>query len=57
MHHTRSVATLALLLGLIGCAPAHAPDFAEKPFEPFNRADTVAIAMREWRLFGAPVDD
>lgn len=53
----RSVAALALLLGLIGCAPAHAPDFAEKPFEPFNREDTVAIAMREWRLFGAPVDD
>ena len=33
------------------------PEFATKHYEPFNRADTVAIAMREWRLFGQPVDD
>ena len=33
------------------------PRFAARPYEPFNRADTVAIAMREWRLFGQPVDD
>ena len=50
---------LLLLATLAGCAaPArHAPEFATKPFEPFNRQDTVAIALREWRLFGSPVDD
>jgi len=50
---------LPVLLGLAGCAaPAgHAPPFATKPFEPLNRQDTVAIALREWRLFGSPVDD
>lgn len=35
----------------------HVPDFATQNFEPFNRQDTVAIAMREWRLFGQPIDD
>jgi len=57
IRHTRKLAALALPLALGACAPAHVPDFAEKPFEPFNREDTVAIAMREWRLFGEPVDD
>ncbi|MBV9785309.1 MAG: DUF2272 domain-containing protein [Acidisphaera sp.] len=33
------------------------PDFAAKPYQPFSREDAVAIAMREWRLFGEPVDD
>jgi len=33
------------------------PGFASKPFEPFSRAAAVAIAMREWRVFGTPVDD
>ena len=47
-----------LLLGLAGCVPGnHAPEFANKPFEPFNREDAVAIALREWRLFGSPVED
>jgi hypothetical protein len=27
------------------------------PYEPFTRADAVAIALREWRLFGQPVQD
>jgi hypothetical protein len=35
----------------------HVPDFAHKPYEPFSRADAVAIASREWRLFGQKVDD
>ncbi len=35
----------------------HVPDFAQRSFEPFNRRDAVAIALREWRLFGMPVDD
>jgi Uncharacterized protein conserved in bacteria (DUF2272) len=36
---------------------AHTPDFARKPYERFARADVVAIAVREWRLFNKPVDD
>lgn len=35
----------------------HAPDFATLNYEPFNRQDAVAIALREWRLFGSPVVD
>lgn len=35
----------------------HVPDFARKPYEPFSRAAVVAIALREWRLFGQLVND
>ena len=35
----------------------HVPDFVTRGFSPFNRNDTIAIALREWRLFGEPVDD
>jgi len=49
----------ALLLSffLAGCAAGRVPEFAAKPYEPFTREDTVAIALREWRLFGSVVDD
>jgi Uncharacterized protein conserved in bacteria (DUF2272)/Prokaryotic membrane lipoprotein lipid attachment site len=44
-----------------GPAPAgpneHVPAFAADPYERFSRADAIAIALREWRLFGRPVDD
>ncbi len=46
-----------------GVAPAaavagqHVPDFANRPFEPFSRANAVGIALREWRGFGSVVDD
>jgi hypothetical protein len=36
---------------------AHVPPFAAKPFEPFSRDAAVAIALREWRLFGQRVAD
>ena len=51
--------SLALLLGLAGCvAPdAHAPLFAQVPYERFSRTDAVAVAMDEWRLWGSRVDD
>ena len=49
---------LALPAILAACVrPGHVPDFATKPFEPFNRADSVAIAVREWRAFGQRMDD
>lgn len=35
----------------------HVPDYATLNFVPFNRQDVAAIALREWRLFGAPVAD
>jgi hypothetical protein len=38
-------------------ADAHVPPFARVPYEPFSRGAEVAIALREWRLFGEPVDD
>ena len=37
--------------------PGIVPEFARKPYAPFTREDAVAIALREWRLFGQPVDD
>ncbi|HEY5210574.1 MAG TPA: DUF2272 domain-containing protein [Stellaceae bacterium] len=63
----KKIAVIALL-ALAACAPSPppasvapppgpVPSFASRPYEPFNRADTVAIAMREWRLFGAKIDD
>ncbi|MBE7210346.1 MAG: DUF2272 domain-containing protein [Gluconacetobacter diazotrophicus] len=35
----------------------HVPDFASRGFATFNRQDAIAITLREWRLFGQPVDD
>lgn len=36
---------------------ANVPPFARLAYEPFSRDAVVAIALREWRLFGSPVDD
>jgi len=36
---------------------AHAPGFARRPYEPFSRQNTIAIAQREWRAFGMNVND
>lgn len=36
---------------------AHVPPFARVPYEPFSRESVVAIALREWRLFGQTVAD
>jgi hypothetical protein len=36
---------------------AHVPPFAKVPYEPFSRQAVVAIALREWRLFGQNVAD
>ncbi len=50
---------LALLLSACAARPGldRVPPFVRVPFEPFARASVVAIALREWRLFGSPVDD
>jgi hypothetical protein len=36
---------------------AHVPPFAKIPYEAFSRAAVVAIALREWRLFGQNIAD
>jgi len=36
---------------------AHVPPFARVPYEPLSRQAVVAIALREWRLFGQNVAD
>ncbi len=33
------------------------PPYVRNPPEPFARATAVAVAEREWRAFGSPVDD
>jgi hypothetical protein len=53
---------ILLLLLLSAClgrpmSDAHVPPFAKIPYEPFSREAVVAIAMREWRLFGQNVAD
>ena len=58
----RMAAILMISIALAGCvtsAPkdAHVPDFAKKPYAPFSRDAVVAIALREWRLFGQMVHD
>jgi len=53
---------LPVLAALAACAArpdpqAHVPPFARVPYQPFSRDAAVAVALREWRLFGSPVDD
>ena len=54
-----ALAALGLLIVTGGCARGvvRAPDFATAPFAPFSREAAIAIALREWRLFGEPYDD
>src|SRR3954462_13677947 len=54
----RAGAALILSLLLGGCAAApRLPPFIEKQYEPFSRAEAIAIAWREWRLWGGRIDD
>lgn len=53
------IAIVIMAAALTGCAappPNVEPDFAAKPYVAFNREDAVAIALREWRLFGGLTD-
>ena len=43
--------------GQFAVESAHSPPFARVPYERFTRADAVAIALQEWRLFGQRVND
>ncbi|HTT81566.1 MAG TPA: DUF2272 domain-containing protein, partial [Stellaceae bacterium] len=65
----RGLVGLAAALAMAGCAPLvppvvprpavpddiHIPPYARWPYQPFSRNAAVQIALREWRLFGAPV--
>jgi hypothetical protein len=57
----RRLVILPLLL-LVACKgpempDAHVPPFAKVPYQAFSRAAVVAVALREWRLFGQNVAD
>ena len=61
-HNRRLARTFrAILLGIplvSGCSnQSPYPPFTRVPYERFSRAAVVAIAMREWRLFGSSVND
>jgi hypothetical protein len=44
---------------MAGCAAPdlHAANFMPRSYEPFLRSEAVAIALREWRAFGQPIED
>lgn len=49
-----------MLAALSGCAvkpDAHAPAFANLPYEAFSRTSAIDIALGEWRYFGERVVD
>jgi uncharacterized protein DUF2272 len=51
---------LLFVLPLAACATARdsqVPPFARIPYEPISRQTIVAIALREWRLFGSRTED
>jgi hypothetical protein len=51
---------LLVVLTLAACTGdrmPHIPPFARLPYEAFSREAVVAIALREWRLFGTPVNE
>jgi hypothetical protein len=54
-----SLPPLFLLTACMGrpMPDAHVPPFAKIPFEIFSREAVVAVALREWRLFGRKVAD
>jgi hypothetical protein len=60
MTRLRRLLPFCLLAGLAACAvapDAHVPPFARVPYQPITRRAVVAIALREWRLWGSQVDD
>ena len=63
MTSLRVRGSLAIALGLVAACTskpppdAHVPPFARVPYERISRDAVVAVALREWRLFGSRVDD
>jgi hypothetical protein len=50
----RFVLLMVLSVCAGGCV-SRVPPFARVPYEAFSREAVVAVALREWRLFGQPV--
>ncbi len=48
---------LAVLAGCAVRPDAHVPPYARVPYQAITRRAVVAIALREWRLWGSRVDD
>ena len=61
--HNRGMTRMGrvIVLGMLlvsGCSgQSGVPPFADAPYQRFSRAAVVAVALREWRAFGAPVND
>ena len=61
LHRTRAgqkrLVVLAALLPMLlsGCMPpdGHVPPFARVPYQAFSKDTVAAVALREWRAFGA----
>ena len=60
-HNRLTRIARVVLLGIplvSGCSnQSPYPPFSRVPYQRFSRAAAVAIAMREWRLFGSSVND
>lgn len=57
MTFTRRACVLALGLLSSCAAGSHAPPYATQPYQAFSRSAAVAIALREWRLWGSGLND
>ena len=51
------VATTATAPQIPSAGFGQVPPFSRLGYAPFARADAIAIALREWRVFNSPVDD
>jgi hypothetical protein len=56
-RQARIVRVFALGVWFVSGCSSHVPPFASVPYQRFSRAAVVAVALREWRLFGAQVND
>lgn len=58
LRKARWAAALSVLwLGACTAPDAHVPPFARVPYQTLSRQAVVAIALREWRLFGSHVGE
>ncbi len=54
---TRFVRAIVLGVPLLSGCSNNVPPFANVPYDRFSRGAVVAVATREWRLFGSQVND
>ena len=51
----RRLVWLAVVVACVEGCMSRVPPFARVPYEAFSRGAVVAVALREWRLFGQPM--